>query len=328
MKRFARLVGAGLVLGVGISGSVNGVAGAATTYSFAVIGDLPYGSPEVSLFPRKISQINADPDVRMVGHLGDIGSGNCSTTYYQGIKANFERFVDPLVYTPGDNEWADCHRASVGRANPLERLSAVRSVFFPTAGRTLGQNKMSVRAQSGYKENVSFAAGGLTVSTLHVVGSQNDLVPWNGLGYTQATTAQLSEVSARVAAVTAQIRSVFSSAKAANSRAVVLMTQADMFAPGTQSAGYRNAFQNVVRTIASESKSFQRPVFLFNGDTHVYLQDRPLTSAKWLSFYGISGSVPNLNRVTIEGAAGVNEWIKANVVPGPEVLQIRRVAYQ
>jgi hypothetical protein len=327
MRAFARVVGAGLVLGLGIAGGSNGIASAATTYSFAVIGDLPYGNTELSLFPAKISQINADPDVRMVGHLGDIGSGNCSTSYYQGIKAKFETFADPLVYTPGDNEWADCHRASVGRANPLERLSAVRSIFYPIPGRTLGQNKLSVTAQSGYRENVSFAAGGLTVATLHVVGSENDLQPWTGLGFTTATTAQVSEESARVAAVTAQIRNAFSAAKAANSRAVVLMTQADMFV-GTPNAGYRNAFQSVVRTIASESKSFQRPVFLFNGDSHNYLKDRPLTTSKWLSFYGVSGSVPNLTRVTIEGAAGVNEWVKANVVPGPEVLQIQRVAFR
>jgi hypothetical protein len=83
-----------------------------------------------------------------------------------------------------------------------------------------------------------------------------------------------------------------------------------------------------VRTIASESRSFGRPVFLFNGDTHSYLKDRPLTASKWLSFYGISGSVPNLTRVTIEGAAGVDEWVKVNVVPGPEVLQTQRVAYR
>jgi hypothetical protein len=249
-------------------------------------------------------------------------------TYYRSIKANFDKFADPLVYTPGDNEWADCHRASVGKANPLERLSAIRSILFPTPGRTLGQNRLSVTAQSGYKENVSFAAGGLTISTLHIVGSENDLRPWSGLGYSKATAAQVSEESARVNAAVAQIRRVFSSAKAAGSRAVVLMTQADMFPAGTQTSAFRNAFQSIVRAIASESRNFGRPVFLFNGDTHVYGKDRPLTNSKWLSFYGISGSVPNLTRVTVEGAAGVNEWVKVKVVSGPEVLQTQRVAYR
>ncbi|WP_232084241.1 hypothetical protein [Arthrobacter sp. SO5] len=313
---------------MGITGSVVGTAGAATTYSFAVIGDTPYGSAQLSLFPKRIAQINADANVRMVGHLGDIGAGICSDTYYQKIKANFDKFVDPLVYTPGDNEWADCHRASIGKANPLERLSAIRSVFFPTAGRTLGQNPISVTAQSGYKENVTFAAGGLTISSLHIVGSENDLRPWSGLGFTKATAEQVAEEKARVNAAVAQVQSAFATAKANNSRAVVLMTQADMFAPGTQNTGYRNAFQSIVRAIASESKAFQKPVFLFNGDTHTYAKDKPLTNSKWLSFYGISGAASNLTRVTVEGEASVNEYVRVNVVSTSEVLQIQRVLYK
>lgn len=328
MKRMVRVAGAGLALAMGIAGSVSGTAGAATTYSFAVIGDTPYGSTQLSLFPKRIAQINADPNVRMVGHLGDIGAGVCSDAYYQKIKANFDKFVDPLVYTPGDNEWADCHRASIGKANPLERLAAIRSVFFPTAGRTLGQNPISVTAQSGYKENVKFAAGGLTFSTLHIVGSENDLRPWSGLGFTKATTEQVAEEKARVNAAIAEIQSAFAMAKANNSRAVVLMTQADMFAPGTQNSGYRNAFQSIVRAIASESKAFTKPVFLFDGDTHTFAKDKPLTNSKWLSFYGITGAASNLTRVTIEGDATVDEYVRVNVVSTSEVLQIQRVLYK
>jgi hypothetical protein len=328
MKRIVRVAGAGLALAMGIAGSVSGTAGAATSYSFAVIGDTPYGSTQLSLFPKRIAQINADPNVRMVGHLGDIGAGICSDAYYQKIKANFDKFVDPLVYTPGDNEWADCHRASIGKANPLERLAAIRSLFFPTAGRTLGQNPISVTAQSGYKENVSFAAGGLTISTLHIVGSENDLRPWSGLGFTKATTEQVAEEKARVNAAIAEIKSTFAAAKANNSRAVVLMTQADMFAPGTQNTGYRNAFQSIVRAIASESKAFAKPVFLFNGDTHTYAKDKPLTNSKWLSFYGITGAASNLTRVTVEGEANVDEYVRVNVVSTSEVLQVQRVLFK
>ena len=327
MRRAARMAGAALALALGISGAATGTAGAATSYSFAVIGDIPYGSTQLGLFPKRIAQINADPNVQMVSHLGDIGSGNCSTSYYQKIKSNFDKFVDPLVYTPGDNEWADCHRASVGKGNPLERLATVRSIFFPSSGRTLGQNAMTVSAQAGYKENVSFAAGGLTLATLHIVGSENDLKPWTGLGYTAPTEPQLAEEAARVDATITQLRNTFASAKAAGSRAVVLLTQADMFAPGTQGPGYRKAFQSIVRALASEASLFQRPVFLFNGDSHGYIKDKPLTTSKWKSFYGLSGSVANLSRVTIEGASSVNEWVRVNVVSGSEVLQIQRVAF-
>lgn len=328
MKSIVRVAGASLALAMGIAGSVAGTAGAATSYGFAVIGDTPYGDTQLSLFPKRIAQINADPNVRMVGHLGDIGTGVCSDAYYKKIKANFDKFADPLVYTPGDNEWADCHSASIGKANPLERLAAIRSVFFPKGGRTLGRNPISVTAQSGYKENVKFAAGGLTVSTLHIVGSENDLRPWSGLGFTKATTEQVAEEKARANAAVAQIQSAFATAKANKSRAVVLMTQADMFAPGIQNSDYRIAFQSIVRTIASESKAFKKPVFLFNGDTHIYAKDKPLNNEQWLSFYGISGAASNLTRVSVEGETDVDEYVRVNVVSNSEVLQIQRVAFK
>ena len=69
---------AGTVLAaVGLSGGVAGPAQAATdeTDTIAVIGDVPYGAPLIAHFPAFISQINADPDVRMVTHLGDIKTG-------------------------------------------------------------------------------------------------------------------------------------------------------------------------------------------------------------------------------------------------------------
>ena len=48
-------------------------AAAATPFSFAVIGDTPYGSTQLSVFPQRIGQINADSQVQLVTHLGEIG---------------------------------------------------------------------------------------------------------------------------------------------------------------------------------------------------------------------------------------------------------------
>ena len=54
--------------------------------------------------------------VSLVMHLGDIknGSSVCSTEYFEQIRNDFDGFEDPFVYTPGDNEWTDCHRANNG----------------------------------------------------------------------------------------------------------------------------------------------------------------------------------------------------------------------
>ena len=49
------------------------------------------------------------------------------------IREQFDRFEMPLLYTPGDNEWTDCHRPAAGTYNPLERLDAVREAFLRDA---------------------------------------------------------------------------------------------------------------------------------------------------------------------------------------------------
>jgi Calcineurin-like phosphoesterase len=130
-------------------------------FTFAVIGDIPYGDAQIARFPKVIDQINADPTVQLVDHLGDIksGSSTCANEYFAMIKADFDRFVDPLVYTPGDNEWTDCHRPNNGSYNPLERLAKVREVFFPCPDKTLGHNSVRVwsQADQGFVENVSYS---------------------------------------------------------------------------------------------------------------------------------------------------------------------------
>src|SRR5262245_38782305 len=128
-------------------------------YSFAVIGDVPYGDTQVAKFASWIGEINAaDPEFTI--HVGDIknGSSRCDDPYYTMIRERFDGFVNPLIYTPGDNEWTDCHRANNGSYNPLERLTYDRTVFFDNPGVTLGQNPMTVASQAsdGLPENVMF----------------------------------------------------------------------------------------------------------------------------------------------------------------------------
>jgi len=300
-------------------------ASAATNYSFAVIGDVPYGSTQLAKLPSLISQLNAASNVQLVAHLGDITGPpiNCTDSYNATIRTQFNRSVAPFVYTPGDNEWADCSRASTGAANPLSRLTAVRSTFFPVPGRTLGVTPMAVTAQSGYPENVTFDKGGISISTLHLVGSYNDLAVWNG--QSGVTSAQQAEEAARDAADSRLIASTFARAEQNGSRAVVFLTQADMFI-STGTSQYKAAFGSVVRALASGARAYGKPVLLLNGDTHVYRQDKPLTSSAWLNYYGAGASVPNLTRITVQ--AGTTEWLRVTVVSTSGVLQTQRVRFQ
>lgn len=332
MKSWHRAALALLAVSGLVTGASAGPAAAGDgTYTFAVIGDIPYGDAQISRFPAVIGQINADPDVRFVDHLGDIKNGStvCADSYFRQIKSDFDTFQDPLVYTVGDNEWTDCHRPNNGGYNPLERLDAIRKIFFASPGRTLGEDSVGVASQAdaGYPENVRYVRANVAFAAVHIVGSNNSLAPWTG--NTAPTPEQTSEVLGRTAAGLEMIRDTFRSAEQSHNKAVVLLTQADMFDPTVSDPSFADyfAFQPIVKEIARLSAKFDGPVYLFNGDSHVHNEDKPLaTGSKWLSFYGVPAPAANLTRVTIDGSTDVDNWLKVTVDPGSkQVLRWTRV---
>jgi hypothetical protein len=302
-------------------------------FTFAVIGDIPYGDAQIANFPNVVKQINADPAVQLVDHVGDIKNGStvCSDAYFAQIKAEFDTFVDPLVYTVGDNEWTDCHRPNNGSYNPLERLAKIRQVFFPRPGFTLGQNAVRVTSQAsiGIPEDVRYTRADVSFAAVDVIGSNDSLAPWTG--QTAPTPAQTSEVLSRTSAAIANIRAAFDQARQEHNRAVVLLMQADMFDPTVPNPSFADyyGFQPIVQAIAQESAAFDGPVYLFNGDSHVYNSDKPLAAgSSWLSFYGVTSPVPNLSRVTIDGSTNVNNYLRVTVNPhGPQVLSWTKVPF-
>ncbi|MGO4189669.1 hypothetical protein [Pseudarthrobacter sp. TAF60_1] len=309
-------------------------------FSFGVIGDIPYGAAEIAKFPAHIKDINADADLKFVTHVGDIknGSSVCSDEYFQHIRTEFDTFEHPLVYTPGDNEWVDCHRTNNGAYNPLERLDKLREIFFNEPGKTLGET-MPVKSQAGLglPENVRFTQNRVAFSVVDVEGSNNSLQPWTGLGETAATPEQLAEVEHRTAADLEQIRATFSDATRRNDRAVVLMTQADMFDPALLDAARANpetvsGFRGIVQTIIDETNRFDGPVYLINGDSHVYADNQPLAAGSpWLAVYGQDAAADQLQRITVDGSANATNYVKfhvaANSSKGGDILTWEKVPF-
>jgi hypothetical protein len=331
--------------------------------TFAVIGDTPYGTAAFNALPGQINQINNDPDVRLVMHLGDIKSGStrCDTSYFEAIKSKFDLFEDPLVYTPGDNEWTDCHRANNGGyqpagktvtsalapngpvqngapvgqpgANVPSRLSEIRRIFFGQRDRTLGQHARHVLSQGpNYPENVRFNQGtrGVTVGSLHIVGSNNGLLPWFDAAETPALAkVRQTEVARRNAANLRWLDRIFASAEANDSRAVLLGLQADMWDPFivTNPLAY-SGFTEFVQKLAAKSIAFGKPVLLINGDSHLYEADQPLAdhTAVNSTIYGVTQDVPNLTRVTVNGSNNATEYLRLKIdLASPGVFSWARV---
>jgi Calcineurin-like phosphoesterase len=91
------------------------------TTNIAVLGDSPYGTKptdtaQFDVYPALVNSINADPSIALVLHVGDIHSGKtyCTVKYDQDIYTFWTAFQKPVVYTPGDNEWTDCHKTGEG----------------------------------------------------------------------------------------------------------------------------------------------------------------------------------------------------------------------
>lgn len=282
--------------------------------TLAVIGDIPYGDAQIAAFPAEVGEINADPAVRRVVHLGDIknGSSRCDDAYFAARRADFETFEDPFVYTPGDNEWTDCHRANNGGYVPTERLAKLREVFFDKPGHTLGGHA-HVRAQSrAFPENVMWDAATVRYGVVHVVGSNDGQAPWFGDRTDPATGAPLPErpaetalrgreYVARAAATLAWIDRIFDAAEDRDAPAVVLGMQADMW---DGPAAGQTAFVPYKAVIADRAARFGEPVLLLQGDSHVFKVDTP------------AGQPANLTRVVVQGSTSVpHEWLRLKVDP-------------
>ena len=285
-------------------------AGSKNPLSIAVIGDTPYGEEQIAAFPELVDDVNADPKVRLVLHLGDVksGSSRCSDERFQTSLRLYETFKDPLVLTPGDNEWTDCHRAAAGGYLPTERLAAVRETFYPQPGRTLGGRPMRVLTQAdepgfeAFVENQLWMRSQVVFSAVHVVGSRNDLAPWFGSAETeQQREPRLEEYRTRLAADLAWLDRTFATARREGAEGVVIAMQADTFARPPE------GFEEIIERIEDRARQFGGPVLLLQGDTHTYKVDRPLTGA------------PNVTRIVVEGETA-DEWLRLRIDPRADEL--------
>jgi hypothetical protein len=307
------------------------------TVTFAFIGDVPYTAAQTPLMPALTASINADPQVAFVAHSGDFkgGSDSCSDAAFQSTFAQFQTLSDPFWYTPGDNDWTDCHRNSNGNFNPADRLAKVRSLYFSKPGRTTGGQTMKVKSQAESKvkadrvlvENTQFNKECVTFGAIHSVSSNQGYLDPNyastagsgSSGYAVETPAQkaarYAEVDARIAADVRWIDDIFKSAEKNNSSAVFLMMQAEpSLGPIDNDKVYGTEFvaiHNEIYAMADAHPSMQ--IVIAHGDQHNHL---------WEPTYGGTAH-PNIARLenwgsNTGGVLAVTKWQKVTVACGED----------
>jgi len=324
--------------------------------TIAVFGDWPYNQLLMDSAQLLIDSVNSDPDVSLVMHVGDIHSGSMPCTsagilppistsnpgWNQQVFASFQKFRAPLVYTPGDNEWTDCHKTKEFKSgDPFKERLAVRSLFFSRPGHTLGLTDKQVLTQSQnydrnfpidakFVENVMWRDTGTVFVTLDMPGSNNDGLPFtNGF---QNPTAQAAERANRTDADIRWMQAAFRWAVQTNSAAVVIGIQADMWDPAAVAPGGDglDGYTGFVQELARQALVFNKPVLLLNGDSHVYGADRPLADpASASGQIHHTPAVPNLTRITVQGSTNAPaEWLRLTIDPTTSaVFSWRNVAY-
>jgi len=264
---------------------------AAADLRVIALGDMPYGPPAQTYpaFEALIGEINeAEPD--LVIHVGDIRGGKttCEDAIIDKQRVYMDQIDAPVLYTPGDNEWTDCHRKKLGDFKPMERLNHIRATFFDDPAQSLGATPIKVfhQGQDGFPENTRLRMKDILIFTLHVVGSED--------GEAREGGVSKADHKARRRANLAWLSESF--AQAGGAKAVIVAMHADMF----RGKGFKtkkqkwkggSAFEEIGEALADAVVAFGKPVLLLYGDGHEYTVTQPL-----------SKTAPNLMAVEVYGA--------------------------
>ncbi len=275
----------------------------AEPFTFAALGDAPYNWNEREALERMLDSL-APQKLAFAVHIGDLKSGHsdCSDATYADRLKLFDATPLPFIYMPGDNDWLDCGRWESGGWVPEERLSKLRSLFFPR-DESLGRSRIPLERQRSANgseccpENVRWWRDGVQFFTLHMVGSKNNR--GNGVDPNP-------EFVSRTAANVAWLREGFRLAHERAAPGLALFIHANMTLE--RHDDFRREFADVLEVLKNETVAFGKPILLVHGDTHRFQFDRPWWRAK------TRDGIANLLRLEVPGSPSV-AWVPVRVDP-------------
>ena len=279
--------------------------------AFGVYGDGPY-YPWEEPRARRLLVDAESAGVDFLIHIGDILGGSCADETLHERRRQLDAVPLPVVYTPGDNEWADCHAPNAGGYDPLERLERLREIYFDDPSSSLGGVPMPVTSQakdagfSEFPENVRWTRGGFVFATLHVVGSFDATAQFPGRDHRHD-----QEVARRSEAALAWLDAVFEEARAIDASAIVLAAHANV----RLESGGGDGYGPLVSALRDHVAAFPGDVLFIHGDTHTFRMDQPLTDGK-------GRGLANLTRLETWGSPDIG-WVRVvlDTVKG-EVVEI------
>ncbi len=268
---------------------------AAEPFTFVALGDTTYSPPyDNPLYEKLIATIN-DARPAFSIHVGDTkGYGDCGRAFQQSQRAFFDTYAQPVVYTPGNNEWADCWKANRGSADPLEILGIMREVFWSQPV-SLGKTTMPIKRQADadpgfpeFAENARWRHGGVTFATLNLAGTHNN--------QELRVESLWKEFVRREQANISWVRRAFATAHANGDQAVVFAFHTNPF---DEKLRYENGpSEPVLKAILEGADALDGMVLIVQGHAHEFTVNRPVSK---LDFEKPGVSHPNVLRLQVYG---------------------------
>lgn len=287
-------------------------------FAFGVYGDGPYYFWEDARHRRLLADAAAS-DIDWLVHVGDILWAPCSDDAFNQRRALLDAVELAVVYTPGDNDWTDCRGEIAGGYDPLERLGALRRIFFADPNRSLGGRPMPLVSQaatpdySDFPENARWSRGGFVFATVHIVGSANAM--WSFPG---STAAHRDAALRRTDAAVAWLDETFAAARADSAKGVVIIAHGNVAleSGGVWEDSDIQPYEHFVAALEGHVAGFPGPVLFIHGDSHDQRVDQPLRDS-----VGVVHA--NFTRLEVFGSPDIG-WVRVVV----DTVGARFVAFE
>jgi hypothetical protein len=288
-------------------------------FAFGVVAGTVRSTADETATQGLLEAIGLDRQIAFIAYDGNLKSPTerCDDTVYERRQQVLETSRAPLVFIPGQHDWADCGSTQAGGYDVLERLDFLRQTFF-AYNTSLGQSTLPLIRESevarfhAYRENVLWQVDDTVFVGLNVVGGNNHYLTAGGRN---------GEYDDRAIATAFWLEHAAEYARRHSARALVVFEQADPDFERYERAERfswlrfgrhlpRDGYLEYKRSLVKAAQTFRGTVIVIHETTdqlpHGFSIDQPLFDDK-------GDRLANLTRIAIGPRDRSLQWIRIDV---------------
>ncbi|WP_321958956.1 hypothetical protein [Paraburkholderia tropica] len=284
-------------------------------YSFAVLANVVTEPGDEGTLQRLVDAIGRDPQIAFVVYDGNLKGPreSCADNLYERRHALLSASRPPLVFVPGQRDWANCGMNGSGAWDPVERLDFLRQNFFGDSN-SLGENPLTLTRESEvsrfrpYRENARWQTGDTVFIALNVPGDNNHYLNAGGRN---------GEFEDRVIANGFWLEHAAEYARRRNARAIVIFMQGnampehyerpERFAWLRFRRAQRDGYTELRRSLIKAAETFRGPIVIVNPDetrlARGFAIDQPLRTEKGVR-------IANVTRISLALRDPLTQWLQ------------------